>query len=233
MVATARGNTIISAWKAASKIVLDAPDHRIRNLITEIGNPLEWDSAWLKQYDPKVVGGDDRLSVVAKVLFPSSSRQSFETREEYYARWKAILSRARKSRALHTSWGSTYFERLLSLDGSDNQIERMIHALTKWQRKEAALVAHLSAPAKDHLKPIGSPCLQFIEVLWGADDAIDLVAVYRNHDYLNKALGNFLGLARLLAFIAKESNKEPGKIICHSVHAFCQSAPKLRKLLDR
>jgi thymidylate synthase len=233
VVAVARGDNIVNAWKSASKIVLDAPDHRIRNLITEIENPLEWDSAWLRQYDPKTVGGDDRFSVVAKVLFPPSSRKHDESREQYYERWKAMLSRARKRRVLHTSWGSTYFERLLSLGGSDNQIERMIHALTTWQRKEAALVAHLSAPAKDHLKPIGSPCLQFIEVLWGSDEVIDLVALYRNHDYLNKVLGNFLGLARLLTFIANESNKKPGKIICHSVHAFCKSAPKLRKLLDQ
>jgi thymidylate synthase len=231
MVLTVSGNNIVTAWQAASQVVLDADKHRIRNLVVEVEDSSKFNVDWLRQYDPKSVGANDRLSVVAKVLFPSSPQKINETREEYYSRWKAMLSRSRKSRALHSSWGSTYFERLLSLDGSDNQIERMIHALTTWQRKEAALVAHLSAPAKDHLKPIGSPCLQFIEILWGANNVIDLTAVYRNHDYLNKALGNFLGLARLLLFIAKESNKKPGRIVCHSVHAYCESAPKLRKLL--
>jgi thymidylate synthase len=105
-----------------------------------------------------------------------------EPREHYYARWATILRRGRKSGKLHSSWGSTYFERLLSLDGSDNQIERAIHALTTWQRKETAIVMHLSAPHIDRLKPIGSPCLQFVEVLWDADDTIHLVALYRNHD---------------------------------------------------
>jgi thymidylate synthase len=105
--------------------------------------------------------------------------------------------------------------------------------LTTWQRKEAAIVMHLSAPHIDRLKPIGSPCLQFVEVLWDANDTINLVALYRNHDFLKKALGNFIGLARLLAFIAKEANKTPGKLVCHSVRAYCDSAPKLRNLISR
>jgi len=136
MVHSVSGSSIPNAWKAASLIVLDAEKHRIRNLVVEIEDPSQFDESWLRQYDPKSVGANDRLSVVAKVLFPDSPRRNEETREEYYFRWKAMLSRARKSGALHTSWGSTYFERLLSLDNSDNQIERMIHALTTWQRKE-------------------------------------------------------------------------------------------------
>jgi thymidylate synthase len=121
----------------------------------------------------------------------------------------------------------------MALNGSDNQIERAIHALNNWQRKEAAIVGHLSSPDIDKLKPIGSPCLQYFEILWGGDDVLDLFAVYRNHDFLNKTLGNYIGLARLLAFVATESKKKPGRLICHSVHAYCESAPKLRTLIAK
>jgi thymidylate synthase len=231
MTAIVDGKDVVGAWKAGCQMVLAAQDHRIRNLITEIESPTHSEATWFQRYDPMTVGADDRLSVVAKVLFPTIRRVDGESREHYYARWAEVLRRGRKSGRLHSSWGSTYFERLLSLDGSDNQIDRAIHALTTWQRKETAIVMHLSAPHIDKLKPIGSPCLQFIEVLWAADDTIDLVALYRNHDFLKKALGNFIGLARLLAFIAIEANKKPGKLICHSVRAYCDSAPKLRKLV--
>jgi thymidylate synthase len=225
------GNDVVTAWKAGCHAILAAQDCKIRNLITEIEKPTFTEPEWLRIYDPMSVGADDRLSVVAKVLFPEAPRQSGETREQYYSRWAAILRRGRKRRTLHSSWGSTYFERLLSLGGSDNQIERAIRALTTWQRKETAIVMHLSAPHLDKLKPIGSPCLQFAEILWSADDTIDLVALYRNHDFLKKALGNFIGLGRLLAFIARESNKKSGKVICHSVRAYCDSTAKLRKLI--
>jgi thymidylate synthase len=233
MAATVAGSDVVEAWKAGCHTILAAQGYRVRNLITEIERPTLSDPLWLQRYDPISVGADDRLSVVAKVLFPAAPRNNTESREQYYARWASVLRRGRKSGKLHSSWGSTYFERLLSLDGSDNQIERAIHALTTWQRKETAIVMHLSAPNIDRLKPIGSPCLQFVEVLWGADDTIDLVALYRNHEFLKKALGNFIGLGRLLAFIAQEANKRPGKVICHSVRAYCDGATKLRQLVAR
>jgi thymidylate synthase len=233
MASTVSGDTAVEAWKAASHVVLAGGRGGIRNLITEVETPTVLDPAWLQKYDPLSVGAGDRLSVVAKVLFPPSRPYHGETRDQYYSRWAAVLQRARKTGKLHSSWGSTYFERLLSIGGSDNQIERAIHVLSSWPRREAAIVAHLSAPHLDKLKPIGSPCLQFVELLWGTDDVIDLVAVYRNHDYLNKALGNFIGLGRLLDFIAKESDKSPGKVVCHSVHAYCDSPPKLRALVAR
>jgi thymidylate synthase len=227
------GHDAVEAWKAGCQAILTAQDSRIRNLITEIGNPTVLHPDWFRNYNPMSVGADDRLSVVAKVLFPEHPRAGGETREQYYSRWAAVLRRGRKTRRPHSSWGSTYFERLLSLDGSDNQLERAIHVLSTWQRKETAIVMHLSAPCVDKLKPIGSPCLQFVEVLWSADDTVDLVALYRNHDFLKKSLGNFIGLGRLLAFIASESNKKPGKLICHSVRAYCDSAPKLRQLIAK
>lgn len=233
MVMAVVGRDAVEAWRAGCEAILSTEESKIRNLITEIENPSFFKSDWFRTYDPISVGATDRLSVVAKVLFPEIPRIPAETREQYYARWAAVLRRGRKIGRLHSSWGSTYFERLLSLDGSDNQIERAIHVLTTWQRKETAIVMHLSAPHIDKLKPIGSPCLQFAEVLWFADDTIDLVALYRNHDFLKKALGNFIGLGRLLAFIASESNKRPGKIICHSVRAYCDSATKLRQLAAR
>jgi len=227
------GDNAVTAWKAGCHAILADPDAKVRNLITEIEKPTFANPGWFRTYDPIFVGADDRLSVVAKVLFPETPRPDGQTREHYYTHWAAVLRRGRKTGRLHSSWGSTYFERLLSLNGSDNQIERAIRVLRTWQRKETAIVMHLSSPCVDKLKPIGSPCLQFAEILWSADNTIDLVALYRNHDFLKKALGNFIGLGRLLAFISSEANKTPGKVICHSVRAYCDSTAKLRRLVAK
>jgi hypothetical protein len=70
-------------------------------------------------------------------------------------------------------------------------------------------------------------------VLWGRDDVIDLVAVYRNHDFLKKALGNYIGLGQLLQFIAAESDKKPGRVVCHSVHAYCDEPNRLKTLIAK
>ncbi len=52
---------------------------------------------------------------------------------------------------------------------------------------------------------------------------MDFVVVYRNHDFFNKALGNFIALGQLLKFIADASGKTAGRLICHSVHAYAGS----------
>jgi hypothetical protein len=227
------GVDIVDAWKKASKLVLKAPENRVRNLVVEIDNPTKFERPWLKRFDPKGVGSTDRLSVVVKVLFPFTGRKTGETRDEFYDRWNASLEENRRKKRLRAPWG-TYFGRLTNFGSNENQLENIIKALSGWRmRPEAALIAHTSAPTLDTIKPIGSPCLQYIEILWGRDDVIDLVAVYRNHDFLKKALGNYIGLGQLLHFISSESNKKAGKIVCHSVRAYCDEPGRLRTLLAK
>ena len=232
MIPSVEGVTAVEAWQRGADLVIATPGHTVRNLITEISNPTCSDDGWYQQYDPKSVSGTDRLSVVAKVLFPAVPKGADEGREEYFERWRKVLVRARSTRSLHSSWNGTYFERLLSLDGSENQIERAIHVLSDWEiRSETVFVAHLSCPKLDAPRPRGAPCLQFIELFWHRDGVIDMVALYRNHDFLNKALGNFIGLGRLLKFITTESNKAPGRLICHSVRAYTNNVSKLQRLI--
>ncbi len=127
-------------------------------------------------------------------------------------------------------WG-TYFERLIAFDGNLNQLERAIGKLNTWDRNTTGLVFHLSSPSIDSPRTRGGPCLHYIELLWKTGDVLDLVAVYRNHDYFSKALGNFLALGQLLFFISTETDKQPGKLICHSVHAYTESSLTRLKLL--
>jgi hypothetical protein len=46
-----------------------------------------------------------------------------------------------------------------------------------------------------------------------------MTAHYRNHYFVERAYGNYLGLGRLLVFIAHEAGLEPGRLLCVSGHA--------------
>jgi hypothetical protein len=46
-----------------------------------------------------------------------------------------------------------------------------------------------------------------------------MLAVYRRHSYVTRAYGNFLGLARLLNFVAQESGHETGNLLVVTGHA--------------
>lgn len=178
------------------------------------------------------VGVDERLSVVANVLFPTIGNPG--NRADLYRRHAELLRRARRRRKLHSSWGSTYFERLLDFNGSGNQLDGAIRAFNQWRNHpKAAVVMHLSCPTSDSLRPRGSPCLQYLQLLYSESNALDLVAVYRNHDFLKKAFGNFIGLGRILRFLSRETGIQSGRIVCHSCRAYVDTVGKLRELIDR
>ena len=151
MVQIASGQNAVDAWKNAAKLIIKSPKRRIRNLVVEIENQQFFSRAWLKKFDPKSVGSDDSLSVVAKVLFPYSGKKPNETREHFYERWNNSLKRNKRRKKLRAPWG-TYFGRLTDFGGQVNQLENLIKALSSWRIKpEAALVAHLSAPTLDQI----------------------------------------------------------------------------------
>jgi hypothetical protein len=203
------------------------------NLITTIASPCEFDEAWLTAHSPSaVVNGADRLSDVVQTVFPIRLRRRFPVRPQMYAAYATRHERAMRWRRNRSRWG-TYFHRLIAYDGGTNQLERAIEKLVTWPRNTTGLVFHLSCPTLDAPRTRGGPCWHFGELLWRQHNVLDFVAVYRNHDFFNKAFGNFLALGQLLRFIAEESGKTPGRLVCHSVHAYHEQSQRALATLAR
>lgn len=217
---TVSGGTCVDAWKqAVNLIVQDRVD--IKNLIVSINDPTHLEPQWLTRYDPRKCGRQyDHIRDVINTVFPIRLAGRHAQRDALYAAYDRVHGRASTRRWNRSRWG-TYFQRLTNFDGSGvNQLERAIRLIGSWQRKEAVFVFHLSAPNVDGVLPRGGPCWHYGEIVWNPDDSLDFVVVYRNHDYFNKALGNFLALGQLLAFICTETGKVPGRMVCHSVHVY-------------
>lgn len=190
--------------------------------------------------------GDDLRDVI-HTIFPVKLVSKVTNRYDLYAYYlRTHLRKSRIGSKKHGGWG-TYFFRLICFDTTrnvqnvikpkgtlkevsvqhqkhfmkNNQLERVIHALADWKSKsKAAIYCHISAPSLDAMQPIGSPCLQYIQFSQVSDGIVDMTVIYRNHDYFNKALGNFIGLGQLLKFVCKESKKKIGKLYCHSIRAY-------------
>ncbi len=231
---TVAGATALDAWLAGCAVLL-ASRGEISNLMTTILQPCTLDERWLAQYSPhRFKAGADDARDVANTLFPQRTFERAANRLELYSKYLKAHDRARKFQKGRHAWG-TYFERLVRFPPVGvNQLERAIEKLNTWpQRNTTGLVFHLSSPAIDSPRTRGGPCWQFAEILWNADDSLDLVVVYRNHDFYNKVLGNFVGLGRLLHFICRSTGKQPGKLVCHSVHAYSDgSQHQLRSLIQ-
>ncbi len=66
---------------------------------------------------------------------------------------------------------------------------------------------------------LGGPCLSHLSFKLRPGGIISLTAFYRSHYYIERALGNFIGLANLLNFVAKEANLTAGPLACVSSYA--------------
>jgi thymidylate synthase len=204
------------AWLEVAKHLLVEKSVESNVLVT-ITEPAYFELEWLTRFDPRAIRGEgDRIRDVMNTIFPLKTWLNTKDRDTFYKRYLKANARSK-----HRRWG-TYFERLIAFgEKKENQLERIIRALTSWKRNpHAALTAHLSSPELDSLVPLGAPCWHYAEFLCPSKDTIELVAIYRNHDYFNKALGNFVGLARLLNFVCEETGRQPGRLVCHSVRAY-------------
>lgn len=216
-------NSSLDAWKLGVKLLLRSGGEAF-NVITTIDDPLQFDPAWLSAYSPHTVIAEcDRVQDVIVTIFPYRLAQRIANRNDLYARYLVLHSRAMHWSRNRARWG-TYFQRLVAFGALErNQLETAIEKLCTWPRRSiTGLVFHLSSPETDNPRTRGGPCWHFAELLWQPNDVIDMVVVYRNHDFFNKVFGNYLALGKLLGFIAQQSQKTPGRLICHAIHAYSE-----------
>jgi len=230
------GNTCFNAWANVSNHLIRHPQREETNIIIEISNPCDFTDikAWMRNYNPEDFDKDgDKIRHVINTIFPHTFRAYFQNRQDFYDRYCRIFTDSH-----YKKWG-TYFQRLISFgkgfNGTyPNQLENAISALKGESPQKYFITFHLTASnIESNVRPLGGPCWQYGELIINSNGGIDLIAVYRNHDYFNKALGNFIGLAKLLEFICIESQQTPGNLIVHSIHAY-SSKPisKLSQLLN-
>jgi len=220
IVQTVEHMTSLDAWRDGVAALLRAGGS-MNNLITTIHQPCTIAPHWMSDRSPhRFSARSDDIRDVANTIFPAKLVARAANRTDLYAMYLQRHDRAHRWTRGRYVWG-TYFERLVRFPPSGvNQLERVINKLCTWPRNTTGLVFHLSSPTIDTPRTRGGPCWHYGELLWNVDELIDLVVVYRNHDFYNKVLGNFIGLGQLLQFICDQSGKRPGKLVCHSVHAY-------------
>ena len=123
-------------------------------------------------------------------------------------------------------WSGYYFDRMIDYPTPDGQSINQIRGVIERIRDPKNISLHkfqisLFDPALDtDNSPYGGQCLSFMAFnLSRKNKPLSLTAVYRNHYYIEKLLGNLIGLGWLMAFVAKESGVRVGKLTVLSVHA--------------
>ena len=213
------------AWLAAVKMVDAVPGHESHNVIMDIADP----AIDITRTHPIVKAVDDFLRereksvlTVANTIFPTSLYELHGAPDFFDVFQNRILPKVRKNHR----WSGYYFERMTNYRTRNgepfNQLWNIIERIRSNNPAYNKYEVVVFDPERDiDLSPYGGQCLSFLsfKLLPGSEKRLALTAMYRNHFYIEKLLGNLIGLGRLMAFIAKEAKVGLGPLTVISTHA--------------
>lgn len=209
------------AWVAAASAVIDAGDEAF-NVIIGVDDPTRYDGR-----DNDVINSVDRflknykhapIATVANTIFPEALYREFGP-TEFYAEYLRVFDRLTSKR-----WGR-YFERMIQRPDPKqtgetyNPLKTLIGKLQRQTGARAAYELALYNPDIDRNQFRNMPCLSHLSFKRHPDRTLSLTALYRNHTYISRCLGNLIGLGRLQAFVAAQSGLKVGPLTCISTHA--------------
>lgn len=247
-------SSAVSAWLHATRALKEAPKP-IYNLVYSILSPSEKLPA-----DDDVIKLFNKFSLehrfhstdtVANTIFPLDTyRANAADRAALYSAYHGtVLPKVRKA------WG-TYFERMTirrNHDGSPmlkgnelvNPLEILIEKLKRRVENPPRTTTHYEIspgdialeiatynPLHDCNYQIGGPCLSHVSFKIDRNDVLRLTAFYRSHWYIERALGNLIGLARLQWFVANAAGAKVGPLSIIAAEAVLDLSGKFRNVSE-
>lgn len=223
--------TPVSAWvSAARRLRTEGDQHGLMLHIEDPNGFLPGDDevvclvdAFLREHDKCSV------STVANTIFPAALDRGdgiIALTERYMQVYERRMHR-------QGEWGR-YFQRMVAWPkgsgkgtGTVNQLFENIETLRAMRSGEAKFFGNVTEialfdPTRDLRKKMNRQCLSFIELKPIRDGDVwrlNMMAVYRNHYYIQRTLGNLIGLGRLLQFIADQAGFDVGTLTIQSTHA--------------
>ena len=231
-----------SGWIEAVRAVDAQPGHEAHNVLIDIADPTAASSLGhplVARVDEFLAERGKSVETIANTIFPQALYDRYgypDFIERFHTR---VLPKVRNNKR----WSGYYFERMTKMPlaggGSLDQLSREIGRM----RDNSSLNKHevtLFDPERDVTDSVyAGQCLSFLSfhLTPGTPRTVLLTAQYRNHYYIEKLLGNLIGLGRLLAFVARETATRVGSLTVLSTHAQID-APKanrgdIKALLER
>lgn len=215
-----------SAWREAFRAVDAQSGHAAYNVIIDVEDPVARTTrqdARIAIVDDFLSGCDKSLETVANTIFPAGLYHRYGAPAFFDVFRDNVLKKVRRNER----WSGYYFERMIQYPvpagEPPNQLWNMVgrirdehvRALNKFELS-------LFDPVRDvDNSPYGGQCLSFLsfKIVPGTEKTLSLTAMYRNHFYVEKLLGNLIGLGRLMAFVARETGLKVGALTVVSTHA--------------
>jgi hypothetical protein len=214
----------VSTWREAVRQVNEQRGHEAHNVLLSVLDP----TAGAHLSDPRVnavnkflLSHEKSVPTISNTIFPNALYRRFGAPEFFEHFHKHVLPTVRRNER----WSGYYFERMSNWPAAPTEnplwdiVKRMRDPTVRARNKfELALFD----PARDlDRSPYGGQCLSFLSFKLSAATpaALSLTAMYRNHYYVEKLLGNLVGLGQLMSFVAAEAGLTVGSLTILSSHA--------------
>ena len=230
--------TNTQGWLAAA-IAVQEHGGEAHNVIIDIADPLSEtraDTAIVREVDGFLRDHHHyALNTVANTIFPKSLYGRHGPDAFYDVYRDRVLPRVKR---MTRDWGR-YFERLTmwkKVEGTQvkiiNPLDELVHFMqTQMQSNRTYRNVYemtVYDPTRDARKVSNRQCLSFLSFKLTNEKQLNLTVMYRNHAYISRGLGNFIGLGQLLAFVADQSGASLGSLTCISTHAEIDCGTKRR-----
>lgn len=258
---TVEGSDVTAAWIKACQ-ALDTKANEARSAfhtIVRITDPIQDDPDLHRHLDRVRAGtlGKDYepIDTVASTIFPAGLAASSGDHERLVARYREMYGRLRRFSGNHHG---TYFGRLIAYPGPKggppvDQIGWVINRLGKQAASRGPMTAayevdvahpetdeepvlsddtHIHIGGQDNLIR-GFPCLSHCSFQLESHQIVHATAYYRYHTMLDRAYGNYLGLGRLLDYVAAQAGLTRGCLTVMAGYALIEKGiSQLRPLLS-
>jgi hypothetical protein len=216
-----------TAWLEAALKVNAATGHEAHNVIIGVTDPVSGATLAnpiVTRVNNFLATKEKSVECIANTIFPYALYGIHGAPKFMKIFHERVLPKVRKNER----WSGYYFERMTSVPGLDgkptNQLWDNIVLRMRDEKNKSLNKFELSLfdPERDvDGSPYGGQCLSFLsfKLQPGTPRTLMLTAIYRNHYYTEKLLGNLIGLGRLMKFVANETNTVVGPLVVHSTHA--------------
>lgn len=215
-----------STWREAVRAVDNQPGHEAFNVIIDVADPVAnatLADARIASVDEFLSGYDKSIETVANTIFPAGLYRRYGAPEFFGVFLDTVLKKVRRNER----WSGYYFERMIQYPTPSGEPPNQLWNIVQRLRDDKVSALNkfelsLFDPVRDvDNSPYGGQCLSFMsfKVIPGAGKTLSLTAMYRNHFYIEKLLGNLIGLGRLMDFVAREAGMKVGALTVISTHA--------------
>jgi hypothetical protein len=226
----AHGSNVSTAWLAAVTRMLERPERQAFHTVVTVDAPTAEQQDIRDAADAIMINaGLPAIETVANTIFPKGIANSSRTHTELVERYVRMMPVLRK---FEPNKYGTYFGRLIQYPGKDGPVDQVgavirridIERATpgpKKARYEASLddpdalmavTAPVYVPGRDN-KAMAFPCLSHCSFqMDNRAGRLHLMATYRSQYLLQRGYGNYLGLGRLLAYVAGQAGLQVGQL---------------------